>query len=82
MAHGPLCSSAPELTTAVFVCFGGLFGHLPGFLPRSLFQVFSEIVFTEGWFLSTEHPVSVLFGQRALLLGKAIFFPFVPGAPF
>lgn len=29
-------------------------------------------MFTERWVLSAEHPVSVLFGQRAPLWGKAI----------
>lgn len=55
------------------------FWHLPGLVGRSLFQVFSEIVFTKRRIFSAEHPVSVLFGQMVLLLGKATTFVIVPG---
>lgn len=72
--------------------FAILLLRLPGPLPpfwhqRDLcwglyFPVLSEIMFTKRLFLSVGHPVSVLFGQRGLLLGKAIHFLPTPRALF
>lgn len=75
-----LPSHTPSLPPLHLSLFLSVFSTVLDFCRDLSFRVCSEIVFTRRWLLSAELPVSVPFGQSALLSGRAISA--VPSAPF